>query len=245
MCDIFVCLMEKMQELQFKFSLCLNGGKSYVLVNETDEYFIRLESALNDIKQGKGEECDYLFFAFVTLCSATLEYSLNLMLSVHCFNKYHVPLYLDRLQDYENYHFRDKIIKTPSIVSGGKFVVNDKSLPIKRLTKLVNKRNLLLHNSNFVKAQTFTSPNTHALMTEKGVFIPISSLTNDLSLEIPIRIRNNDVTSLSAEWCIEVGEALLQYRKCVISPFLSHLAFEENEILVRNRKQKRSGKRHV
>lgn len=234
--------MEKMQEPKFIFSVCLNGGESYVLVNETDEYFIRLESALNDIKQGKGEECDYLFFAFVALCSATLEYSLNLMLAVHCFNKYHVPLYLDYLHDYEAYSFKRKIIKTPFVISNREYVVNYNSFSIKRLLELVKKRNYLLHNSNYVKAQTFTTPNTHALMTEKGVFIPITSLSDDMCLEIPLSIRDNDITSLSAEWCIEVGEALIQYRKCVISPFLSYLTFDENDILIRNRKLSRSGK---
>ena len=229
--------MKKMQEPKFIFSLCLNGGESYVLVNETEEYFSRLESALNDIKQGKGEKCDYLFFAFVTLCSATLEYSLNLMLAVHCFNKYHVPLYLAHLKNYIVYSFIRKIIKTPIITSNGEFVVNNKSNSIKKLKELVKKRNYLLHNSNYVKAQTFITPNTYARITKGGVFIPISSLTKDLSLEIPVSIKSNDITSISAEWCIEVGEALLQYRECVISPFLSHLVYKENDILIRNRKQ--------
>ena len=78
------------KEKMAKAIICCNlmGGESYALVNNVDEYNNKLDALIEDIKQGKGKSCDYLYFAFVSLASATLEYSLNFMLAAYCFKKY-------------------------------------------------------------------------------------------------------------------------------------------------------------
>lgn len=64
-----------------------NGiGKSYILENGTETYYKKLRAAYTDIQNGK--ETEYLFFGFFTLCSATLEYSLNYILTNHCLNEF-------------------------------------------------------------------------------------------------------------------------------------------------------------
>lgn len=95
------------------FSYNLMGGESYALVNDIDEYYNRLETLLDDIRQGKGESCNYLYFAFVTLASATLEYSLNLLLAIHCFKKFKVPMCEEHLKPFLDINFATKIEITP------------------------------------------------------------------------------------------------------------------------------------
>ena len=110
---------DNMEMARLILSCNFMGGESYALVNNVDEYYSRLETLLEDIKQGKGESCNYLYFAFVSLASATLEYSLNFMLAVHCFLKYRFPMYEKHLQPFLDISFATKIEITPEIVSEG------------------------------------------------------------------------------------------------------------------------------
>ena len=110
---------DNMEMARLILSCNFMGGESYALVNNVDEYYSRLETLLEDIKQGKGESCNYLYFAFVSLASATLEYSLNFMLAVHCFLKYLFPMYEKHLQPFLDISFATKIEITPEIVSEG------------------------------------------------------------------------------------------------------------------------------
>ena len=64
----------------------LDNDKSYYLRNGTKLYYEQLRVAYKDILDGV--ETAYTFFAFVTLCSATLEASLNFILVNYCLSKY-------------------------------------------------------------------------------------------------------------------------------------------------------------
>lgn len=207
------------------------GGESYALVNDVNEYYNMLESLLDDIKQGKGESSNYLYFAFVSLASATLEYSLNFMLSAHCFLKYHFPKYENHLQTFLNISFAQKIEITSEIVSEGEFAIKQRDPTLQCLKELVNKRNNLMHNSNAVKVQKFDFPNTGARIIDGGIFIPIDNLNADGSLDITFSSKDNVITSLTSNWCVRIGMAILKYRDCIVTPYLTQSGLKENEML--------------
>lgn len=220
---------------QLILSCNLMGGESYALVNNVDEYYFRLETLLEDIKQGKGESCNYLFFAFVSLASATLEYSLNFILAVHCFIKYHFHMYEKHLQPFLDLKFATKIEITPEIVSEGEYTIKKDVPALQCLKELVNKRNSLMHNSKAVKIQKFDFPNTGAFESEKGVFIPKDALNDDYTLEFPLAIEENSITTLSSKWCTRMGNAILTYRDSVVVPFLTQSRLSENNLLKKNK----------
>lgn len=209
----------------------LLGGESYALVNNVNEYYKKLEALLNDIKQGKGESSDYLYFAFVSLASATLEYSLNLMLSIHCFGKYYYPMYEKHLQSFLDINFTTKIEITPEIVSEGKLTIKKDVPTLQNLKELADKRNKLLHNSKAVKVQTFDFPDTGAEIVDGCVCVPLDALKDDGILEFTLELEGNVITSLTSKWCIRMGNAIQKYRECIITPYLVHSELKENDLL--------------
>lgn len=186
----------------------LMGGESYALVNDVDVYYKKLESLSNDIKLDKGEFCDYLYFAFVSLASATLEYSLNFLLSAHCFYKYGYPMCEKHLRPFLDINFATKIEITPEIVSEGKLTIKKCDPTLQCLKELVDKRNNLLHNSKSVMIQTFDFPDTGAEIIDGGVFIPLDALKDGGILEFSFDTKENAITSLTAKWCIRMGNAV-------------------------------------
>ncbi len=209
----------------------LLGGESYALVNNVDEYYKKLESLLNDINRGKGETCDYLYFAFVSLASATLEYSLNLILSIHCFEKYNYPMYEKHIKSFLDISFKTKIEITPEIVSEGKLTIKKDVPTLQNLKELADKRNKLLHNSKAVKVQTFDFPDTGAEIIDGCVCVPLDAIKDDGILEFKLELEENVITTLTSKWCVRIGNAIQKYRDNIVTPFLAHSALKENEIL--------------
>ncbi len=209
----------------------LMGGESYALVNDVDEYYSRLETLLDDIKQGKGESCNYLYFAFVTLASATLEYSLNLMLALHCFRKFHVPMYEEHLQAFLDIKFAPKIEITPEIVSEGKYSIKKDVPTLQQLKELVDKRHSIMHNSKAVKVQKFDSPNMGSCVLDGKICMPVDSLNDDGTLDFHFESKDNAITTLKAKWCLRMGDAILKYRDYVVNPYLTLFELKENELL--------------
>lgn len=214
------------------------GGESYALVNNLNEYYSRLRSIIQDIDQDKGESCNYLYFAFVSLASATLEYSLNFMLAKHCYEKYHMPLYEKHLRVFLDISFAIKIEVVPEIVSEGEFTIKKDNPVLQCLKELVNKRNCLMHNSESVKCQKFDFPYTGAFEEEGNIYIPFDALNEDGSINISFELKDNVITSLTSKWCKRMGDALLKYKDCVVSPYLSQVGFKENDILILAHKKK-------
>lgn len=209
----------------------LMGGESYALVNDVDEYYSRLKTLLDDIKQGKGESCNYLYFAFVTLASATLEYSLNLMLALHCFRKFHVPMYEEHLQAFLDIKFAPKIEITPEIVSEGKYSIKKDVPTLQQLKELVDKRHSIMHNSKAVKVQKFDSPNMGSCVLDGKICMPVDSLNDDGTLDFHFESKDNAITTLKAKWCLRMGDAILKYRDYVVNPYLTLFELKENELL--------------
>lgn len=217
-----------------KAIICCNlkGGESYALVNNVDEYNNKLDALIEDIRQGKGKSCDYLYFAFVSLASATLEYSLNFMLAVYCFKKFNYPRYENHLKSYIDISLKTKIEITPEIVSDGEYVIRNDIPTLQCLKELVDKRNKLMHNSKAVKVTRFNFPNTNAKIIDDGVFIPIDSVNDDGTIDFSIDSEDNVITTISAQWCIRMGNAIRNYRDEIVTPFLIHNSLEVNDLLV-------------
>lgn len=216
---------------KFLFSCNIKGGESYAIINDIEEYYNRLESLLEDIKLGKGESCNYLYFAFVSLSSATLEYSLNLMLATHCFRKFYVSMFEKHLQTFLDIKFAPKIEITPEIVSEGEYSIKKDDPTLQCLKELVKKRNCLMHNSESVRDQKFVFPHTGAFQKDGNIFIPIDALDDDGTISFHFESNDNAITTLKAKWCIRMGNAILKYRECIVAPYLTQLKLKENDLL--------------
>ena len=139
--------------------ICVYGnGKSYFLWNNALAYYKKLNHLFEDIKSDTPK--DYLYPCFITLCSATLEYSLNLIYVLYCFRHFEYEDYKSYLETYRNMCFKNKLFMFPYIISEGKLIINEDSQEIKSLYELITKRNGLLHNSE--KLRTFDVPDINA-----------------------------------------------------------------------------------
>ena len=81
---------------------------------------------------------DYLYFTFVALSSATLEYSLNLLYAFYCFHQFDYEQYKLYLETYKNMRFKNKLFMLPYILSNGKWVINENCKFVKTLDDLLN-----------------------------------------------------------------------------------------------------------
>src|SRR4051794_32820511 len=115
-----------MDRLGARLIICVEGDdKSYVLWNGTESYYTKLRAAYGDIL--KRNETEYLFFSFFTLCAATLEYSLNFILTDYCLNKFGHESYRSYAEGYINLSFQKKLQMIPFIISDSKLKFNQNS----------------------------------------------------------------------------------------------------------------------
>ena len=210
-----------------KLSVNIMGGESYVLVNNVREYYRQLEDALADIKTDK--KCSYLYFSFVALASATLEFSLNYILATYCFEKFGYHDYKRYLKIYEKINFKDKLFVLPQIIYEGKYVMNEDCSTIKNLYELVSLRNNLLHNSENV--QTFESPEIGTIIVDGGLLVPWKKTDNGV-VHFNFEVKDSIITTLSKEQCIGIGESLLNFRDLLMTPFLNHEPSTNCELLI-------------
>jgi hypothetical protein len=90
-----------------------------------------------------------------------------------------------------------------------------------------------MHNSKAVKVQKFDFPNTGARVIGENVFVPLDIINNDGSIDFRFRSKDNDITSLTSNWCIRMGNAILKYRDCIVTPYLSPSGLKENDLLMK------------
>lgn len=201
----------------------LGNGKSYYLKNDIKLYYKKLECALNDIKEGK--HTDYLFFSFISLSSATLEYSLNLMYSIYCFFNFNFPQCKTYLEVYKNLRFKNKLFILPHVLSEGKVGLNDENQNVKTLYELISIRNKVLHNSE--DAQEFVFPNIQASIIDNKLFVPIENATIDFE----ISTKENIMEALNEELCIRIGNAMLTFYKMLFIPYIEKGVLDNNDLL--------------
>lgn len=206
-------------------SACLCGDrKSHYLWNNTEAYYDKLKLALNDIESDNTS--DYLYFSFIALSSATLEYSLNFLYALYCFNKFHLQQYEAYLDVYKNVRFKGKLFILPHVLSEGKLAINEDCKYVKSLYKLIKNRNRLLHDSEEIKE--FDFPDIHARQIAGGLFIPLKYET----VEFEIAKKESTIENLTKNMCINIGEAMLAFYSKVILPFVNEGELKINEFVI-------------
>lgn len=204
-----------------KMRIYIEGSdKSYILWNGTELYYEQLRCAYNDILQDK--ITDYLYFSFVSLCSATLEYSLNFLIADYCLEKFGTDRFKEHCEGYINIPFRKKLFMLPSIISGGEFEIIETNSSFKKLEELISLRNKILHNKEYL--QTFDFPDIEIL--PNGAMSPSN-------VEFQIKIKENPIVAISKDMCISFGKALSDFKSNIMTPFLIK-EMEENDMIVRN-----------
>lgn len=197
-----------------KLILNLNGDtKGFILWNGTETYYEKLRSAYKDILKDKKSE--YLYFSFFTLCAATLEYSLNFVLTEYCLKHYGHESYKGFAEGYINMSFPKKLLMTPSIISNGELKFKEDSAAYKTLCELITLRNRILHNKEFLK--TFEAPSLTLNSTEEIV-------------EFQIVKETNYIDKLDKSLCINFGKALGVFKESIMDPSLDN-SLKENNLL--------------
>lgn len=196
-------------------NICLYGNdKSYFLWNNALAYYKKLNNLFEDIKSDTPK--DYLYPCFITLCSATLEYSLNLIYALYCFRHFEYEDYKSYLETYKNMRFKNKLFMFPYIISEGKLITNEDSQEIKSLFELITKRNGLLHNSE--KLRTFDGPDINASIVDDKLFVP----TKNWQIQFSISVEDNIIDTITKDNCIRIGNAIFSFYEQIMLPYVNY-----------------------
>lgn len=207
-----------------KIHLNLSGNKSSYLINGTEKYFEKLRVVYKDLENGI--ENDYLFFAFFTLCSATLEYSLNYLLADYCVQKFGPDKYKQYFEEFINLRFKNKLLILPHLVTDGNYRMNEDSFAFKKLCELINNRNRLLHNKEFLKEFDLPlnfQPENNEIQIQNG----------NENIEFALEIEENIIEKLNREMCLDYARAMSDFKKHIMNCILEN-NIAENLLLIKN-----------
>jgi len=187
--------------------------KSYILWNGTETYYKKLRLAYSDILQN--QQSDYLYFGFFTLCAATLEYSLNFILTDFCLEEFGLTKYKSHAQKYIGLPFAEKLKLSPNIISKGQFAINEDNNSYKTLLELITLRNRILHNKEFLTEFDFS-------------FVLETEIRENI--EFQKEIVPNYIDTLTKDKCISFGKALGDFKKFIMTPALTHDLLENKMV---------------
>jgi len=202
----------------------ITGNSAYVLTNDIERYYIRINDAIADIEKDKKEESSYLAFAFIALAAATLEYTLNLISSCYSLNEY---------KKSEQWHYltyeklRDKLLNIVRDASGGEYKLNTNNDGIKILLYLIKLRNNLMHNTEAVKIAKNKMPDLNTQVIDGYLVISEEKAI----IEAIIRTTDNVVDTITYKQCINIGNSLIAFKDKVAIPYLTYHEFEENDMV--------------
>ncbi|MDY0143949.1 MAG: hypothetical protein RBR97_18865 [Bacteroidales bacterium] len=207
-----------------KLIINLRGNdKSFVLWNGTESYYKKLRSAYKEVS--KENYSEHLYFGFFTLCSATLEYSLNFILADFAVKKFGPYKYKDYCDGYINLPLRRKLFMSPHIISEGNFVINENHNSFKKLERLIILRNRILHNKEFLKE--FEIPDLNLEVSKDGIIVPEEKTEINFEFEI----KDNPIDTLNQKICIEFGNSLGDFKKYIMTPSINGELMENPMIL--------------
>jgi hypothetical protein len=195
-----------------KIILNLTDTNSFAMMNGTELYYEQLREAYSDIKNDK--EAKYLFFAFVSLCAATLEYSLNYLIVNFCIDKYGPHNYKTYYETYINISFKNKLHLIPTLLSDGLLVIDKDNPTINKLEELISLRNKILHNKEAL--EVIETPDIGATVVNDELVMP--ALNSEV--EISFLLKDNSLTSLTKQLCLEFGDALGVFKSSIMTPGL-------------------------
>jgi len=127
----------------------MNDIPKKLIIDQTENYFDLLRKVHQDLK--KENPPDYLLFCYLSLCSATLEYSINWVFIDFCISKFGLDEYQTYAEAYLSNSFKSKLYLMPITVTESKFRFNGNHKAIKTLEQLISRRNTMLHNKSFLK----------------------------------------------------------------------------------------------
>lgn len=200
-----------MDELAAKLKINLTGNKSYYLYNGTELYYNQMRAAYKDIKNEVS--AGYLYFSFFTLCAATLEYSLNYILANYCVEKFGVDRYKVYLDEFISLKFKNKLLMTPHLISDGKFVMNEDCEPFKKLCEMINLRNRILHNKEFLTE--FELP-LNLEVKDGEILVPEAREIIDFEIVV-----KNPIDRLTKENCLAYGLAMGHFKRFIMRPAIA------------------------
>lgn len=203
----------------------ITGKSAYVLTNDINRYYWRINNAIEDIEKGKSADCSYLLFSFIALAASTLEYTLNLMVSCWQLNEFKKEECWKKMK-FESTD--EKLVELPSRITSDKYKLDGNNSDIIQLRRLIKLRNNLMHNTEAVKIAFNDMPNINAQVIDGGLFIP----KDKTIVECMMKVTDNIVDSLSDEICIGMGKALVEFKDKVAVPYLTYHEFEENDMVI-------------
>ena len=187
--------------------------KSYILWNGTESYYKKLRLAYSDIVSN--QQSEYLYFGFFTLCAATLEYSLNFILTDFCLDEFGLSKYKPQAKKYIGLSFAEKLRQSPEIISKGQFIINENTNSYKTLLELITLRNRILHNKEFLSEFDFS-------------FVLETEIRKEI--EFQIEVVPNHIDTLTKDKCISFGKALGDFKKLIMTPALTHDLLENKMV---------------
>lgn len=220
--------MERPLLPNFEILWNITGKSAYVLTNDLERYYCRINDAIVDIEKDKKEESSYIAFAFIALAAATLEYTLNLISSCYSLNEF---------KKSEKWHYltyeklRNKLLYLVKDVSGGKYQLNKNNDSVKKLLSLIKLRNKLMHNTEAVKIAKNKMPDINAKVIDGMLVIP----EDKAIVKALIKTTDNIVDTLTNKQCIKIGKSLIAFMDQVARPYLTYHEFEENDMLLTSR----------
>ncbi|MBU2940475.1 hypothetical protein KO494_13085 [Lacinutrix sp. C3R15] len=189
-----------------KVSMFKQNGKNYFHLDDTEIYYRNLESVYNYLESEY--DINYMNFAYVTLCSSTLEASLNYIIFHYYINEFGPVDYKNFADSLINISFKNKLHSTPNIVTKSKYYFNSDCFTIKTLEKLISLRNKILHKKPLLQTTEL-------------------DLHKDLELGKEIELKNNNhIELITKNDCQNFHKAIMNFRNEFMNPFL------ENELLI-------------
>jgi hypothetical protein len=202
----------------------ITGKSAYVLTNDINRYYWRINNAIEDIEKGKSVDCSYLLFSFIALAASTLEYTLNLMIScwqLHEFNK-------EECRDKMKFKSKDeKLVGLITRISN-KYKLDENNSNVIQLRHLIKLRNNLMHNTEALEIAFNDMPNIDAQVIDGNLVIP----EDNTIVEFVMKTTENIVDNLTDEMCIGMGKALVEFKDKVAVPYLTYHEFEENDMVI-------------
>lgn len=180
-----------------------NGNDSHILSNNIDAYYSKLREAYLDIK--KEDTASYKYFAFVTLCASTLEFSLNQLIIDYCLSRYGLDEYKSYSEIYIKIPFKQKLELVPHIVTDSNYAINKDVLSYKVLAELITLRNKLVHGKEFL--DKIKLPQVDLENKEGGII--------NFEVDIPL----SPIESISKENCLRYGDAIGDFKKSILVPY--------------------------
>ncbi|MGV0857373.1 hypothetical protein ACTS95_12240 [Empedobacter brevis] len=128
--------------MKYKCIIFTEKDKSYIYVDDLETYYLNLELLFKHIEN---TDSQHLIFSYISMCSATLEASLNQIIFEFYINKFGPTLYKKYTDSIINTNFSNKLHLIPTIVTELKYTFDRECNTIKILEELITMRNRVLH----------------------------------------------------------------------------------------------------